>query len=211
MKNLEDIYIIGASGFAKEVYNLIVTEKLYKVAGFIDSEPKEPFLEINNAKVPIVKEEQFLRGNEGNHNIAIGIGNPKTIEIVSRKFSNFKFPNVISNNVILGPGVKMGKGNIITQGVIFTTDIRIGSYNIFNLACTIGHDTKIGDFNVINPSVNISGGVEIGNNNLLGVGAVILQYKSIGNANIIGGSSLVTKDISNEKLVVGIPGKEKEL
>lgn len=208
---MENIYIIGASGFAKEVYSLIVTEKMYNVSAFIDVSPTEIFLEIDRLKIPIIDEIKFLENQDlYNSNIAIGIGSPQIIKKIFAKYTNYHFPNIISSKSVFGLDVKLGRGNIITQNVIFTTSIEIGNGNIFNLSSTIGHDCLIGDFNVINPAVNISGGVQIGNGNLLGVGSIILQYINIGSLNIIGGSSLVTKSIEDNKLVIGVPGKIKE-
>ncbi len=208
---MENIYIIGASGFAKEVYSLIVTEKMYNVSAFIDVSPTENFLEIDRLKIPIIDEIKFLENQDlYNSNIVIGIGSPQIIKKIFAKYTHYRFPNIISSKSVFGLDVKLGRGNIITQNVIFTTSIEIGNGNIFNLSSTIGHDCLIGDFNVINPAVNISGGVQIGNGNLLGVGSIILQYITIGSLNIIGGSSLVTKSIEDNKLVIGVPGKIKE-
>lgn len=208
---MENIYIIGASGFAKEVFSLIMIENIYNVAAFIDVSPTKKFLEIGGFNIPIIDEMKFLENQDlYNSNIAIGIGSPQIIRRIFSKYSNYCFPNIISSKSVLGLDVKLGRGNIITQNVIFTTNIEIGNGNIFNLSSTVGHDCKIGDFNVINPAVNISGGVKLGNENLLGVGSIILQYINIGSLNIIGGSSLVTKSIEDNKLVIGVPGKIKE-
>lgn len=208
---MEKIYIIGASGFAKEVYSLITTEKMYKVCGFIDLDPKIDFLEIDHLKIPVIDENHFLKDLKlYNTNVVLGIGSPSIIKNIFEKYNHYYFPNIISSKSIIGLDVKLGKGNIITQNVIFTTNIEIGNGNVFNLSSTIGHDCIIGDFNIINPAVNISGGVKIGNSNMLGVGSIVLQYISIGNSNVIGGSALVTKSIEDNKLVIGIPGKIKE-
>lgn len=207
---MEDIYIIGASGFAKEVYSLIVTEKKYIVKGFIDFKPQDNYLVFKDSKIPIIDEDTFLKEEElYDSNVAIGIGSPKVIEAIFEKYKSYKFPNIISSKAIIGVDVEFGKGNIVTQNVIFTTHIKVGDGNIFNLSSTVGHDCAIGNFNVVNPSVNISGGVIIEDKNLLGVGCIILQYLNIGSNNVIGGSSLVTKNVNDSKLIIGVPGKEK--
>lgn len=206
---MEKIFIIGASGFAKEVYSLIVTERKYEVKGFIDYNSEFNYLKINNKNVPIFDESEFLLSNKKDINIAIGIGDPNKIKKIHQKFSGFNFPNIISDKANIGIDVSLGYGNIITQNVVFTANIKIGNLNIFNLNSTVGHDSNIGNFNVINPSANISGEVKIGSNNLFGVGSIILQKLQIGSNNIIGGSCLVTKNIDSESLVIGVPGKIK--
>lgn len=207
---MEKIYIIGASGFAKEVCNLLFTEKLFEVAGFIDYQPKEANLLYNGKEYPILNEEYFL-GNEEfkGANVVIGVGSPNIIKKIFETYKDYNFPNIISKHAVVGNDVWFGKGNVITQNVIFTTNIKVGDGNIFNLATTVGHDTTINNYNVINPSVNVSGGIVIGDSNLLGVGCIILQYLTIGNDNVIGGASLVTKNVTDNKLIVGVPGKER--
>lgn len=207
---MERIYIIGGSGFAKEVCNLIFLENKYEIAGFIDLTPETDYITYNENAIPIIAESDFLLNEEyKNSSVVVGVGDPLIISKIFQKYSAFNFPNIISDNAIVGNDVILGKGNIITQGVIFTTSISIGDGNIFNLSSTIGHDVEIGNYNVINPSVNISGGVSIGNGNLFGVGSIILQYLKIIDNNVIGGASLVTKSVESKKVIVGIPGKEK--
>lgn len=205
------IYILGSSGFAKEVYFLLKEINEYEVKGFVDVVQKEN-IRFAEREYEIIKEDTFLqKENPQSCLLAIGIGDPEIIKKLSGKFKSFVFPNLIHPTVVGDfQNIKLGLGNIVTAGVIFTTGIQVGNFNIFNLSATIGHDAKIGSFNVINPMVNISGGVEIGNANLIGVSATILQYKKIGNNSIVGASSLVTKDVEDSTVVMGVPAKNKK-
>lgn len=202
---MKKIYILGSGGFAKEVYSLISDIGGYAPEGFIDIEEKEP-VQVGNEQLPVFA-ESYLDRLEERPALAIGVGDPRLIRKLTTRFGDkYEFPNLIHPSVIGHfKGISMQKGNIITANCVFTISITIGSFNIFNLCTTIGHDVVIGDHNVINPAVNISGGVTIGNANLLGVNATILQYKRIGNDSVIGASSLVTKDVEDNVLVVGLP------
>jgi acetyltransferase-like isoleucine patch superfamily enzyme len=51
--------------------------------------------------------------------------------------------------------------------------------------------------------------VIIGAGALIGTGAQVLQYLKVGQGAIVGGGAVVTKDVDDEKLVVGIPAKER--
>lgn len=204
---MSTIYILGSSGFAKEVYFLIQSIGKYSVKGFIDIETKEA-VKIGNVTIPVY-DENYLETLDDTTRLAIGMGNPSVIEkLTKRLHKKFNFPNLIHPNTIGNfEDIQMGEGNIITANCIFTTTIKFGSFNIFNLNCTIGHDVVIGNCNVINPGVNISGGVKMGDRNLLGVNSTILQFKSIGNDAIIGAGSMVNKDVPDQTTVVGIPAK----
>lgn len=207
----KNYYIIGAGGFAKEVFMLTLECGYEKNAfkGFIETKSDSPFVNIGNQDYPIILEEDFL--NTRQHDVQIelfmGIGNPKIIEKLTKKFQSFHFPNLVHPSVQINESVKLNAGNIVTCGCIFTVDITIGSFNIFNLNSTIGHDTVIGNFNVINPGVNISGGVTIGNANLLGTNSTVLQYVNIGDNSILGAGSLANKHLSSNLTYVGIPAK----
>lgn len=206
---MEPIYILGASGFAKEVYGLIKSLGNYQIKAFVDIKEDLP-ISLFSQEIPVISEEHFLNIEKPQtSSLVMGIGDPKLLKKLSEKFKDFCFPNFIHPRANIDTReVILGKGNIISAGVNFTVTIKVGDFNIFNLSSTVGHDVLIGNWNVINPSVNISGNVSIGNCNLLGVGSVILQNKKIGNNSIIGGASLVTKDVEDNIIVVGIPAKK---
>ncbi|MCZ2130523.1 MAG: acetyltransferase [Bacteroidia bacterium] len=203
------IYILGSSGFAKEVYFLLKEIGGYNVKGFIDIVSKEK-VRFQEGNFDVITEEEFdAKETPETTMLAIGVGDPKLIKKLAGKFKAFTFPNLVHPSVVYDKdNVKMGQGNILVAGVLFTTCISVGDMNIFNLSSTVGHDAVIGSYNVINPTVNISGGVEIGTANLIGVGATILQYKKIGNGSVIGAASLVTKDVEDNIVVVGVPAKQ---
>lgn len=212
---MKEIYILGSGGFAKEVYFLIKeingssAVPKYDFKGFIDI-ATEANLSIGTNCYPIINEEKFVHspGLKGVC-LALGIGNPKILEVLHRKLSGeYVFPNLISPTAMGDwESIKMGEGNIITSGCIFTVDIVIGSFNIFNLNTTVGHDAIIESFNVINPGVNVSGGVRIGNVNLIGTNATILQNITIGSNSILGAASLLTKHLESNQVAIGVPAK----
>ncbi|QKJ29395.1 acetyltransferase [Mucilaginibacter mali] len=208
---MEDIYILGSGGFAKEVYALVKSLNLYKVVAFVDIEERDD-IRFNERSVPVISEDGLATiSNKADNkvNLAIGVGDPLLITKLAHKFNDFVFPNLIHPSAIYDiHEVEFGRGNVITAGVIFTTCISVKDFNIFNLSATIGHDCQIGSYNVINPSVNLSGGLHIGNSNLFGVGSVILQHLNVGNNNTIGASALVTKNIDNDSIHIGVPAKK---
>lgn len=206
-------FIIGAGGFAKEVYQLCrntLNEKIYIFEGFIDYKPKSELFQVGDIKHKVYAERNILRKVDNGQNIDmyIGIGNPDIIKQIVEKFKGFNFPNLISNNSsIYNDVIELGRGNIFTNGVIVTVDVKIGSFNIFNLNTTVGHDTEIGDGNVFNPSCNISGETIIGSNNLFGTGSKLVNNLKIGNNSKVGAGSVVLKNIEDNTTVMGNPAR----
>jgi len=206
---MKSIYILGAGGFAKEVYGLILDIGEFKIEAFID---KDGFKDITMGRtnVPVISEKDFLAKELPSETcLAIGVGDSKLINLLVENFKNYNFPNLIHPKAHINLAYcSLGSGNIITVGVVFTSNITVGSYNVFNLNTTIGHDVVIGNCNIFNPSVNISGGVIIDSQNLFGVGSTVLQNLRVGNNNIIGASTLIHRNmVINNSTIVGIPGK----
>lgn len=210
MKN--DVFILGAGGFAREVY--LVLSRLeraggpYSFGGFVDIDPDRDHLAVGDHHLPILRQADFLLENVGAR-VAIGTGDPALIARMAAEFDTMDFVTLVDPSVELHDSVRLGAGNIVTAGVQMTVNIEIGCHNVFNLNVTIGHDATIGNGNVINPGANISGGVTLGNGNLVGTGAAVLQNLSIGSNCTVGAAALVTKNISDEQLVVGVPGRAR--
>tara|TARA_B100000963_G_C22493942_1_gene610549 strand:+ start:168 stop:812 length:645 start_codon:yes stop_codon:yes gene_type:complete len=205
-------FILGSGGFAKEVFFLCeeCLDKSNQFMGFIDNEIKKNKITVRGKKYSVLNENDFIKNTKPSKeiNLYMGIGNPKLISKISKKFIDFIFPNLIHPNVIFDKlSVELGRGNIITAGCIFTVDIKIGSFNVFNLCTTIGHDVFINDFNVFNPSTNISGKTTIGSRNLFGTNSTVLQMLKIGNDNLIGASALINKCVDHDSIMVGVPAK----
>ena len=212
---IKNIVILGSGGLAKEVAYLIKKinkkNKKWNILGFIDFNKKNIGKKINEHT--IIGNDEWLLGQTQPISIAFGIGSPKLVKNLYKKFmdnENINYPNLIHPNASGDwDNILLGFGNIICESTIFTTSIQVGNLNFFNLACTVGHDSVIMNYNVINPSVNISGGVELGESILLGTGCQILQNISICSDCIIGAGTVITKDIKQKGVYFGIPAQKR--
>ncbi len=203
---MEDIYIIGASGFGREVAWLIEELDEFNVVGFIDDNKKIQNTTIND--IPVLGGVPFLNEKREEINVVIAIGNPsvrKKIYDQLKNNKNIKFPNIIAKDVRISNTNNIGFGNIICTQSVLTVNITLGNFNHINLDCTVGHDVIIHDFVTVYPSVNISGNVEIGNCSELGTGTKIIQGKTIIENVIVGAGSVVIKDIKTSGTYVGSP------
>lgn len=87
-----------------------------------------------------------------------------------------------------GGGVEIGDNTMIASHTVITS---------------LTHDTNS---RVYKESL-IKGKVKIGNNVWIGAGAIILPGINIGDNSIIGAGSVVTKDVTPDTLVVGVPAR----
>jgi sugar O-acyltransferase (sialic acid O-acetyltransferase NeuD family) len=211
---MKPIIIFGASGFGKEVHQLICDindiNNDWELLGFLDDNVSLHGQIING--LPVLGGIDLLQ-NFTDLNVVIGISDPNLKIRVIKKIMEinklFDFPTILHPSVsINSKNIKFGFGNIISQHCLFTANIEIGDFNTFNTRVTLGHDVKVGNFNSFNPNVQISGNVIIGSSNFFAVNSVILQSISIGDSNYIGACSLVIKGIKDGIKVFGIPAQK---
>lgn len=105
----------------------------------------------------------------------------------------YKFGIDISHSTKIGSGFYIGHFG----GIVVHTNAVIGKN------CNISHGVTIGQTN----RGDKAGCPSIGDNVYIGPGAKIVGDITIGNNAAIGANSVITKDIPNNAVAVGIPGK----
>ena len=86
----------------------------------------------------------------------------------------------------------------------FTT---IGNSCVLNTGCTLDHECKISDGVHIMGNAYIAGRVEIDSYTTIGSNATILPDLKIGKNCLIGAGSVITKNVPDNSIVYGVPGK----
>jgi len=202
--------IIGAKGFAKEV--LEVVHQLDQLDNLVFYDDVND--DINGtlySKFPILKttEEATKYFKTIDNRFTIGIGNPIFRKKIYDKFNALDgvFTSTINKSNIGNYNVIIGKGSNILSGVSISNSVKIGIGAILYYNSIITHDCVIGDFVEISPGVTILGRCKIGNYCQIGANATILPDLIIGNNVVIGAGAVVTKNVPDNSMVVGIPGK----
>lgn len=216
------LVIFGISGISKEVKTIIEEinlknyEKMYDFLGFVAEQEKDVGRYIG--KSPIVCSDESFEEYVSHFpviGIVIPIGTPqikKRIYECICNNSNLIFPNIISPSakIMDYTSIQMGIGNIICSGCVLTTEICMGNFNLINLNSTIGHNVQLGNYNVVNPMVSVSGGVVVKDEVLLGAGSAVKQYLEVKENSIIGLGAIITKDVTENKVMICHAAHEME-
>lgn len=200
------IYILGAGSTAREILNIYRDlGNFEEVVGFIEENHKKKSQEIYGKKIKDAKVIDSLSQSS----IFIGaIGSPlrkRWIKEIEHK--GFKFDTVIHPSAVVNDSISIEEGCVVYPGVIFTCDTKIGKHSIINVASTISHDCEIGNFVTICPGVNVAGNVQIKEGCWIGIGTKIINNVVIGSGSFIGAGSVVTTDIPDNVLAMGVPAK----
>jgi sugar O-acyltransferase (sialic acid O-acetyltransferase NeuD family) len=206
---MENIIIIGASGHAKVIIDIIEKEKKYNIIGLID-EFKETGETILDYKI-IGKEKDlpFLIKKHSLVGGVIAIGDNWIRSKVCGKIKliepSFEFVSTIHPSVQIGKNVKIGAGTVIMPGVIINACSLVGTHCILNTNSSLDHDSEMGDFSSLAPNVSTGGNVRIGDFSAISIGATIIHGITIKEQTVIGAGSVVLKNIQDFSVAYGVP------
>lgn len=204
--------IIGAKGFAKEVLEILMQNHQIENLAFFDNVSAESEKLLYD-QFPILR--SFEEGKEffdktGDRNFTIGMGNPVNRYKLFKQFLDIggQFTSTISPFARIGHfGNNIYEGCNIMTGTVITNSVTIEKGVLINLNCTVGHDCKIGEFVEMSPGTHISGNCEVGRFSVFGTNSTVLPKIKIGCNVVVGAGAVVTKDVPDNSLIVGIPGK----
>jgi len=200
------IYILGAGGMAKQT--LVVYRDLNRfkhIAGFIEQNCKREGQKICGKSI---FDASIIDTLDKNSIFISAIGSPKRknwIETIEQR--GFSFDTVIHPSAVVSDLASVDVGCVICPGVVITYGVKIGRHCIINAKSTIGHDSKIGNFTTICDGANIAGDVIVNDECWIGIGVTIINNVTIGKGSFIGAGAVVTKDIPENVLAVGVPAK----
>lgn len=120
-----------------------------------------------------------------------------------------KIPSIIFDDVIISKSVTIGDGVLIFSNTVINSNCKIGNNVIIWNGTILSHDNKIGNHVYISPSVTLGGHAEIMDLSVIGLGVTILPQIIVGNKVMVGAGSLVNKDVTNERIVFGVPAIER--
>jgi sugar O-acyltransferase (sialic acid O-acetyltransferase NeuD family) len=203
--------IIGAKGFAKELLEAICQTGADERVAFYD-DVSDDLPELLFGTYTIIKNledaEKYLKSGDGR--FALGVGNPVLRYKLSEKFEAIggELSSVVSPFARIGRWKNsIGAGSNILSNAVIESNNKIGAGNLIHVNALISHDVTTGKFCEISPSANLLGGVSVGDFCSIGAGAQILPRVKIGRNVTVGAGAVVTKDVPDNLLVVGVPAK----
>ena len=209
MDKKKEYFIFGAGGAGKAVAAILLElkgESLF--LGFFDDD-KELSEKIIFDRPIFTNYKNIIK--KGTNHIFIAVGSTpirKTIFDKINAINPLVFnETLIHPKAIINSRVSLGKACIVYPGVIFDPDVVLGDNVMINKGTSVGHDVVIDPHSVISPNCSIGGNVHIGENTFIGMNCCIKQGIEIGANVTIGMGSVILKDVPDNAVVVGNPGR----
>lgn len=208
---LSKICIIGAGGFGKEVLSCLDDyfgknqSKLSSSSCFM---VEDNYYEVESIfGIPVLKISDF---DPSKYSVVVSISDVNVRKrIVENLPKNTSFSKIIHPSSVISRWATIGSGSIVTAGVTIGSDSVIENHCHFNPNSTIAHDCKIGNYFTIAPLSSVSGNCFIGNNVYIGTNSSTKQKITICDDVFIGMGAMVTKNITQKGIYIGIPAKIK--
>jgi sugar O-acyltransferase (sialic acid O-acetyltransferase NeuD family) len=202
--------IAGAGGHALDVLDALLGNdpRLNDIHFFDDTDSTD--LKLHN-QYPIIKNlDQAKTHFLTDKNFLLGVGDPFSRFILYQKM--IKVGGVLktfkSNLAWISPYVAEMDRCDVFQFSIIGAKAKFGNGTLINARSNVHHEVSIGNFVEVSPSVTILGKASIGDFCQIGCGSIVLPKVKIGSNVIVGAGTVVNKDVPDNCVVVGVPGKK---
>ncbi|MDP0590086.1 MAG: acetyltransferase [Candidatus Endonucleobacter bathymodioli] len=208
---MDNIVIIGSSGHAKVIIDIVQQEGKYNVAGLLDRFRNVgektlgcPFLG-KEEDLPELIKAHALKGAI----VAIGDNflRSKVTAHIKEISPDLPFVSAIHPKASIAMEVSIGEGAVVMAGVSINPCSSVGRFCILNTNSSLDHDSILEDFASLAPGATIGGNCQIGQYSAVSIGAVLIHRINVGEHTIIGAGSLVMKSIESFAIAFGSPAK----
>jgi sugar O-acyltransferase (sialic acid O-acetyltransferase NeuD family) len=209
---VEKILLIGSSGHAKSIVDIVEREGRYEIEGLVDRfrEPGEQTL--GYQVLGRIEDLPSLRMSHSLTGVMVAIGDnvnrSKVAARVRAVCPDLSFVSAIHPNASIARDVFIGEGTVIMAGVVINSSCSIGQFCILNTNSSLDHDSLMEDFSSLAPGVTTGGNCRIGVCTAVCIGATLSHNVHIGEHTVIGAGSTVLNDLGSFCVAYGTPAVE---
>ena len=117
------------------------------------------------------------------------------------------FARLVHPATYMDPSCQIGEGVVVLPGCTLDRGISLEDNVFLNVGCVVAHDTTLGAHSFLGPGVTIAGCSRIGQCCFLGTGSTIVNRINVCNDAQTGAGSVVTRDIIEPGVYVGVPAR----
>lgn len=207
-----NIVIIGKSGLAKVVIDILEAQNQFTIAGLVD----DAFDDTNEQIMgyPVLGGIDDLKLINKQHDIeggVIAVGHNADRYNIFLKLNallpEFHFIKAIHPSVIIGKYAEVGEGSVLMPGTIVSTNARVGRFCLLDTGSSLNHDSEMKDFSSLAPGAIVAGDCKILASCAILTGSILSRGVTIDKNTVVGAGSLVLDDIPANCVAYGLPAK----
>lgn len=203
------IVIVGTSGHAKVVAEVVEQENKFSIVGLVDSfraSGESAFGYRTLGGEPGLGE---LAANERISGVIIAIGDnwqrARMARDIAQRAPQLRFVSAVHPSAALARDVELGPGSVVMPGAVINPGTRLGAHCIVNTGATLDHDCSLADFASLAPGAVLGGNVTLGEYAAVMLGAHVVHRRRIGAHAVVGAGALVLNDIPDRAVAYGVP------
>lgn len=208
---MDNIVVIGSSGHAKVIIDIVQQEGKYNIAGVLD---QMRVVGEQTLGYPILGKDEDLPELVKPHAIKgaiVAIGDnflrSKVATRIKKLCPKLMFVSAIHPKASIATNVSIGEGTVVMAGGAINSCSSVGRFCILNTNCVLEHDSVMEDFASLAPGAITGGNCRIGQYSAISIGAVLVDRVHVGEQTIVGAGSLVMKPIDSFVIAYGTPAK----
>jgi sugar O-acyltransferase (sialic acid O-acetyltransferase NeuD family) len=201
--------VVGASGHAKVIIDIVERQGRHKIAGIIDTFKARGTTLMG---YHVIGPEDCLPGMLAAGEITggiIAIGHNwvrcQMAQRIRERVPDFAFINAIHPSARIAREVALGQGIAIMAGVSVNPGTQIGDFCFLNTNSSVDHDNTLGEFSCLQPNAATGGNVGIGAFSAISLGANVIHGVTIGSHAVVGAGATVLSDIPDFAVAYGTP------
>lgn len=197
----QKILVVGAGGLAKEVADL-VTATGHEVEAFYAEPTAEVLHPIEG--IALVRDVTQVEATAA----VIAIGDTAARKRLHAELEgHFSFPFLIHPSAVVSASARLADGVLVMQNAVVNADAVVEAGALVNVACCIAHDCRVGAYSHLAPATQMGGGSIVGEGVFCGTSSVVLPNTEVGAWSVCGAGAVVTADVPDRSLAVGIPAR----
>ena len=208
---LPRVVIVGCSGHARVVVDILEQENRCHIVGLLDS-VKPPGTEVlgyqvigSDEDLPALVAGQICDG------IIVAIGDNwvrcRMVARIKQMLPEIRFVTAVHPSAQIAMSSSVGPGTVIMAGVVVNPGCHVGESCILNTGSSLDHDSRMEDFSSLAPHAVTGGGVRIGTCSAIAIGAIVSHSIRIGDNTVIGAGATVLKDVPDRVVAYGSPAR----
>lgn len=205
----QDIVIVGAGGFAREVYcwaKNTFSQESHRFKGFLAKSGDN----LQGLALPVLGDEESYEIAKNDHFLlAIGRMDIKRNVVSRLKEKGAQFLTLIHPTALIADTASIGEGVVICPFVTVCDHAILEDFVMMNLYASCGHDARIGRFSVLSPYATVNGAAIVGEEAFLGSHSTVALCRKVGRKAKVSANSAVMNDAPDGAFVFGVPGEMK--
>ncbi len=207
----ERIFLIGCSGHASVLLDILEKQGACEVVGIIDTFVAAGSEALGLTVLGSEVEIRALAERHGAEAGIIGVGDNFVRSQVAQRIADalpgFRFVNAVHPSAQIARGARIGRGSAVMAGAVIGPNTRIEEHCIVNTRASVDHDNILRRFSTVGPGAVTGGDVELGEFGVIALSASVLHGRKVGAHAVLGAGAVATRDIPEFAVAYGVPAR----